>query len=204
MAQPTITTGFIANPYRQFKITIPPRQIHKENYVHNVFEVLENNQSGFLKVNFGGSGGFTEMEQGIVYKYEDNVAIPFVELMNESDNEMEVKIAMGVGVFNDQRLNVSGAVTVQSLPETPVYVADVQFENVTVDTITLDDTGAGTYTVPAGTKKVLIQNTGTQDVRVFSATGFVINPTGTMDFNYSGTIAFYGTAGETVTAGAFA
>lgn len=198
-----INTGFIANPYRQFEIEIQPGQIHPLRYVHNTVEVLANNQPGFLKINFGGSGGFTEFEQGMIYAYPNGVSIPFIELQNNSANVMKLTVVLAVGEFKDQRLNISGTVVVQSTPDNPVYSNPAQYTSCAITNVTFDSTGTASFDVPAGTKKVLIQNTGTSDVRVMGQNGFIINPMGTFELNYSGTIQLFGTSGQTAVVGAW-
>lgn len=198
-----INTGFIANPYRQFDIEIQPGQIHPLRYVHNTVEILSNNQPGFLKINFGGSGGFTEFDQGMIYAYPNGVSIPFIELQNNSANVMKLTVVLAVGEFKDQRLNISGTVVVQSTPDNPVYSNPAQYTDCAIANITFDDTGTYSFAIPAGTKKVLIQNTGTANLNVMAENGYVINPMGTFELNYAGTIQLFGTSGQTAVIGAW-
>ncbi len=207
-----INTGFIDNPYRQFDYEIEPGQIQTVRYVHNTVEVIANNQPGHLRINFGGSGGFTEFEQGMIYSYPGGQSIPYIQLQNTSENVMNVTVVLAIGEFKDQRLNISGMVNVQSSVDNPVYVTSTtdnpvytnptQFNTCNISVLTIAS-GVASYTPSAGTKKILIQNSGTADIRIMASNGFIVNPMGTFEINYSGTINIYGTNGQTVIVGVF-
>ncbi len=198
-----IQTGTIANPYRQFTETIPAGQIRVIRYVHNSMTVLDNDQPDNLEVNFGGSGGFTKMDTGIIYEYPDGVSIPFVELRNTSDQTMHVTVSLAVGTVQDNRLNVSGTVNVQGQEETPVYVKEGVYTAATITTGTFDENGEYSFAAPATSKKVIIQNAGTNDIYLFNINGLLVTPTATFEMNFAGTISIYGTAGQTVKIGVF-
>ena len=136
-----IQTGTIANPYRQFTETIPAGQIRVVRYVHNSMTVLDNDQPDNLEVNFGGSGGFTKMDTGIIYEYPNGVSIPFVELRNTSNQTMHITISLAVGTVQDNRLNVSGTVSVQGQETTPVYVKEGVYTSASITTGTFDENG---------------------------------------------------------------
>lgn len=180
-----ITTGAIENPYRQFNETIPPGQIRVIRYVHNSMNILFNDQPNDLEVSFGGSGGFTPMEAGIVYEYPNNVSIPFVELRNNSTQTMHVVVSLAVGTVKDNRLNVSGTVTVQGESDKPVYINDTVFKTANMQRIS--DMVANTpnvITPPADVKKTVIQNKGSTNLSIFSD-GFIVQPMGVFEFSFS-------------------
>lgn len=180
-----ITTGAIENPYRQFNETIPPGQIRVIRYVHNSMNILFNDQPNDLEVSFGGSGGFTPMEAGIVYEYPNNVSIPFVELRNNSTQTMHVVVSLAVGTVKDNRLNVSGVVTVQGESDKPVYINDTVFKTANMQRIS--DMVANTpnvITPPADVKKTVIQNKGSTNLSIFSD-GFIVQPMGVFEFSFS-------------------
>lgn len=198
-----IQTGTIANPYRQFTETIPAGQIRVVRYVHNSMTVLDNDQPDNLEVNFGGSGGFTKMDTGIIYEYPEGVSIPFVELRNTSNQTMHITISLAVGTVQDNRLNVSGTVSVQGQETTPVYVKEGVYTSASITTGTFNANGEFSFAIPAMAKKVIIQNKGTSNIYLFDVNGLLVTPTSTFEMNFSGTIAIYGTAGQTVTIGVF-
>ena len=180
-----ITTGAIENPYRQFNETIPPGQIRVIRYVHNSMNVLFNDQPNDLEVSFGGSGGFTPMEAGIVYEYPNNVSIPFVELRNNSTQTMHIVVSLAVGTVKDNRLNVSGSVTVQGESDKPVYTSDMVFKAVNMQRISdMEAITPNVITPPADVKKTVIQNKGSTNLFVFSD-GFIIQPMGVFEFSFS-------------------
>lgn len=199
-----INLGTFVSPYREFQIEILPGRVENLRYDHQVVEIIENNLPYNIEACFGGVGGFTKLESGIAYKYPNGDIIPYVQFKNTSATDTAVlKIAMASGDILDNRLVVSSVVTVQTAaPSLPVYTNDAEYTTASVNTLTFDQTGHIAYSVPVGSKKILIQNIGSSDIKVFE-NGFVVNPSGTFEINFAGSIDIYGTYRQSFVVGAF-
>lgn len=198
----TISTGIIPNPYREFIYNIQPGKTENIKYDHSISEVLDCNLPDNIEVCYGYSGGFTPVRPGVSYKYPNNKIVPNIQFKNTSKTElMTIRLYLAIGDVVDNRLQVSGTLTVQSTPTKPVYVNDSLMTTVDVKTLIIDENGMANYTPPAGAKKVLIQNTGASSIVVLG--GFVIAPLGVFDLNYAGMINFTGSAKNTIVVGAF-
>lgn len=197
-----ISTGVIPNPYREFIYNINPGETVNIKYDHSISEILDCNLPDNIEICYGYSGGFTPVQPGVSYQYPDNAIIPNIQIRNTDEHQvMTIRIYLAIGYVKDNRLNISGTVTVQTTAINPVYVSDVLLEQANVQTITLNASGTATFTPPVGTKKILIQNTGSENIIVMG--GFVIAPLGTFEVNYAGLITFSGSSGNTVVIGVF-
>lgn len=199
-----INLGTFTAPYREFTFDVAPGQIYSLRYDHQIVEILENNLPNDVDVSFGSVGGFTKLESGIAYRYPDNNIIPLVQFRNNhATNTAHLHVAMAAGNILDNRLVLSGIINVQSSQANPLYnYSDVYTDSSGVEK-TIDGTGSVTisdFTTPTdGFKSVLIQNTSSADVRIGSASGFILAPTGTFEWKVpTKALTIYGTNGQTV------
>lgn len=183
-----INTGSPLAPYQQFTYTLAAGAVQKIEYVTENFALLDSTVNGALRVNFGGSASETYFEQGIIYKLRQPVR--FVQLINSSNAPLTVKVALGCGDIQDNRLSVSGTITT-----TQTYTS------LTVTNGTFDANGEVSITGPQ--RQLLIQNTGNAVVYVGAANGFQIQAGGSMMLPLDNSLTLYGTAGETVVIGQY-
>lgn len=102
----------VQNPYQEFTYTIPPSEIMQVFYAHSYFRVLEyTGDANTLKVRFGSSGQ-ESVFSGAGLGYAMKEPVDRVDLRNDGTNPLTVKIGLATGVINDDRLSVSGTVTV--------------------------------------------------------------------------------------------
>lgn len=200
-----INLGTFTAPYREFSFSVAPGQIYQLRYDHQFVEILENNLPNDVDVCFGGVGGFTKLEAGIIYRYPNSNIIPFVQFRNNhASNTAYIHIAVGVGDMLDNRLVLSGITSVQSSQANPIYnYSDVYTGNTAVKK-TVGAGGSVAITefknATDGFKSVLIQNTSNADLRINDAAdGFILAPTATFEWKVPGeTLTIYGTNGQTV------
>ena len=196
-----INTGTIPNPYREFTETIPAGQSRVVYYDYDAFRVLSTNLNGALLVNFGGSGGQTTIEAGIGYHL--NYTATYVQLFNQDlGNPLTVKFAMGIGTIDDSRLTVSGTVLVANANEEPLTVTNEVYTLGIPVTYTFDDTGEVELD-PSGAKMTRIQNTGSNNLRLYAADGFILAPLGTEEITVNAPFKVYGAEGDTLVFGRF-
>jgi len=195
-----INTGTIKNPYRQFTETIPAGQTKNIYYDANNFAILYTSSQN-LSIDFGGSGGATPIWQGMKYKSE--VILPYVQLFNRDTlNSLTVTICMGIGDIEDNRLSVSGSVSVTNYNNSPLITSLPAYTLDSVTSVTLDANGEATLD-PTGAKFTRIQNTGTADIRLYNANGFILSPQGIEELTLDAPFTVYGTAGESLVFGRF-
>ena len=196
-----INTGTIPNPYREFTETIPAGQSKTVYYDYDAFRVLSANLTGALLVNFGGSGGQTTIEAGIGYHL--NHVATYVQLFNQDvNNPLTVKFAAGIGTIDDSRMTVSGAVSVQNYNEEPLTVTNNVYTLGIPVTYTIDSTGEVELD-PAGAKLTRVQNTGTNNLRLYVADGFILAPFGIEEITLNAPFKIYGAEGDTLVFGRF-
>lgn len=203
MSENIINLGTFTAPYREFTITIAPNEIKDLRYDHQFIEILENNLPYDVTCCFGGVGGFTTLEQGILYRYPNNNIIPYIQFKNNNpSNTATLKVAVAVGDMKDNRLNVSGIVNVESSTSNPIYAySDVYTSSYSLK-YTIGATGSVSmsYFATGNYKKVLIQNTSNADLRIENATdGFILPPKATFEWKVTNkSLTFYGTQGQTI------
>lgn len=198
-----INTGTIPNPYREFTYTIPAGLSTTIYYDYDSFRVLATNLSNALEVNFGGSGGQTTIEAGIGYKLDFTAS--YVQLFNTNGQEdLIVKFAMGIGTIDDSRLTVSGSVSVQNTNEGSLNTNAKTFELLDVTEHTIAQGETSVTLDPAGATFTRVQNTGTNTVRLYSASGFLLLPNSTEELTLDAQFTVHGVAGDKVVFGRFA
>lgn len=195
-----INTGTIKNPYRQFTETIPAGQTKTIYYDANNFAILYTSSQN-LSIDFGGSGGATPIWQGMKYKSE--VILPYVQLFNRDlINSLTVTICMGIGDIEDNRLSVSGSVGVTNYNNEPLATTLSTYTPVAITEVTIPASGEVTLD-PAGAKFTRLQNTSSNDVRLYAADGFILTPNSTEELTLTTDFKVYGTAGDKLVFGRF-
>ena len=182
-----INTGSVWAPYQEFTYTIPAGQYQRVNYVTDNFVLLDTTAQNSLEVNFGGAMNQTNFTTGIQYKLDS--VVPYVQLYNKGNAAVTVHFALGVGNVRDNRLSLTGTIT-----------SSETYTSFTVERITLT---SGANAIGGAQRKIVVQNTGNNDVFVGASNGFLISPSGSMEIPLDGSVNIYGTAGQTVVVGYF-
>lgn len=185
--QQNINLGSIQAPYVEQIITLQAGERRKFDYVHNCFSLLDSSDK--LTVNFGGNGVDTIYTAGMYYELTEPV--PYVIFANNNAQAITIHFALGIGIIKDNRLTVSGIISVTQNP----------YASFTADTVTI---ASGTATI-AVAKHTVIQNTGTNLMYIggTGTNGLQLHPNGTFDFSCSATVTVYGTNGDTIAVGSF-
>lgn len=111
------------NPYRQFPITLAPREILNVFYAFDVFRILAIVNEDDVVYRFGQSGAETNIVgAGIGIKL--NEAVNVLTLRNTSSvNTVTMTIALAIGNINDDRLNTVGAITISDIDVPAIFDA---------------------------------------------------------------------------------
>lgn len=194
--------GTLTAPYREFDIEIAPGTFYTLRYDHQASEILECTLPDNVEVCYGGSGGFTKLQTGMIYTYPNDEVVPFLQIRNTHATEtMTVKIGLAIGKLDDRRLSVSGTVTVQSTADNPVYIERSPATQGVAGQITIPEGGVYLYEVPEKVQKVVVQNLSSSAISAF---GFVLFQWGVFELdNFKGTVSIFGPAGATAHVGVF-
>lgn len=183
-----INAGTVWAPYQEFTYTIPAGQYQRVNYVTDNFVLLETTANNSLEVNFGGAMNQTNFTTGVQYRLTE--AVPYIQLYNKGNSAVTVHFALGVGEVRDNRLSLVGMANF-SETYTTFNVSEETFDS------------SGKITTTGAHRKIVIQNSGAQNIYVGAANGFLVSPSGSMDIPLDGAVDLYGTNGETVVIGYF-
>lgn len=183
-----INTGSVWAPYQEFTYTLAAGEYHRVNYVTDNFVLLETTASNSLEVNFGGAMNQTNFTTGVQYKLQS--VVPYIQLYNKGNAAVTVHFALGVGEVRDNRLSLIGMANF-SETYTTFSVSEETFDS------------SGKITTTGAHRKIVIQNSGAQNIYVGAANGFLVSPSGSMDIPLGGAVDLYGTNGETVVIGYF-
>lgn len=186
-ASAAINTGSVWAPYQEFTYTIPAGSYHRVNYVTDNFVLLEVSANGALEVNFGGAMNQTNFTAGIQYRLTE--AVPYIQMHNRSDQPLTVHFALGVGEVRDNRLSLVGQVNTTNT-----------YSSFATKRYVFPTSGVLEFSIAA--EKIIIQNSGAENLYVGAANGFLVSPSGSMDLELNGTFSLYGTATNTVVVGA--
>lgn len=183
-----INTGSVWAPYQEFTYTIEAGSYQRVNYVTDNFVLLETSANGALEVNFGGAMNQTNFTTGIQYRLTE--AVPYVQLHNSSTSPLTVHFALGVGEVKDNRLSLVGQINTTST-----------YSHFAAKRYVFPTSGVLTFAIAA--EKIVVQNSGAENLYIGADNGFAISPTGSMDLELNGEFSLYGTATNTVVVGAF-
>lgn len=182
-----INNGRQQSSYQEFQIKIEAGGVYTLNNPFNYFRCLDANQP-FL-VAWSTNTGRTNFQAGLGIKFDD--VIPYAQIFNESSSPLVLSVGVGIGYFDDSRLSVSGTVQTEPAPYSFFEVETKTFSG-------------GQIEIPPA-QKVIIQNTGNATVYIggTGTDGLQLQPFGSFEFSFNGTITIYGTDGQTVAIGSF-
>lgn len=182
-----INTGSVWAPYQEFTYTIPAGSYHRVNYVTDNFVLLEVSANGALEVNFGGAMNQTNFTAGIQYRLTE--AVPYIQMHNRSEQPLTVHFALGVGEVRDNRLSLVGQVNTTNT-----------YSSFATKRYVFPTSGVLEFSIAA--EKIIVQNSGADNLYVGASNGFLVSPSGSMDLELNGTFSLYGTSTNTVVVGA--
>jgi len=206
MYEQDITRNAVQNPYREFTLTIAAGTRAEPIYYNfSYFRVLTLSGTG-LAVNFSGSGQDTAVI-GAGIGIELPVAVEFVSLINTSGASLTVTIGLSMGRIFDDRLSVSGSVTVTNTISTPLNVTDagatlLNGSDVTIATVSQAQISGSSTTAK---KKVFINNpVGNPTIRigatgVTATTGFALLGGQSIELNTQAAVFGFNPSGASIT-----
>lgn len=181
-----INTGRQQSSFKRFKITLQPGQVYPLVNPFNTFRCYGATLD--FKVAWSTNSDFTDFGYGLAVKFVD--VIPYAQIYNQNDSVIVVDVGVGIGDFDDSRLSVSGNISTIS----------GQYSNFAATSYVVPESGV--ISVPA-TQKNIIQNAGSNVMRIGSQTGLMLQPQGVFEYSLDNPINVYGTAGDVLIVGSF-
>ncbi|GHU01480.1 hypothetical protein FACS1894186_4270 [Alphaproteobacteria bacterium] len=188
-----ISVGTIPNPYREWEFSLPPMSSLKIDYVSDNVAVMYCSVPGAMLITFGGQGGETTMEQGMRYKL--SAPVPWVKVKNTAAAEITVRLALGIGDIQDNRLTVSGVVQVGNTDADPLKTVMPRYG---YGAARQAFGAGGSITIPAG-HYIIQNNSASAHVNLFAEAGFALTPYASAEVNSAAEFTAYGTAGQQIT-----
>ena len=192
-----ITRNSIQNPYKEFEILIPAFGISQVSYDFDYIRYLDfgGAQRGQILARIGSSGNESDVIGGGI-GYKLTTAVQRVEFRNTTATPITIIIALAIGLISDDRLNFSGAISVENvvggtlqvqdnntafqvttirnlMRETNNFEDNIAPKTTLIDAVYGERTTAGTSTLvtsAANTKGIIIRKGTCQH---FYSTGFV-------------------------------
>ena len=128
-----INNGRQQSSYKEFTITLTAGQVYQLNNPFNYFRCLET--SADFKGAWSTNQMDTDFKKGLGIRFDD--VIPYAQIYNPNNATITIKIGVGIGYFDDNRL---------TLTNTGVPVSEAGFATINASSAT----GAHNYSVPAG------------------------------------------------------
>lgn len=148
-------------PYQELTYTIAAGARQEVYQVFNYFRVTSQS-GGALSVRFGQNGLETPFTgQGIGVQF--SVTFPRLTLVNTGGTSMTITIAIAVGRISDDRLNVSGTVTVAGT----VTTNDNPGTTIVNGQVTINNTATQIVAANATRRHVIIKNPSTATKSIF-------------------------------------
>ena len=125
-----------------------------------------------------------------------------VEIFNPYNVNCTVELLSGAGDYENQAMSLIGVVEIETPAgadinvKAPAYTLGIPEEH------TFDETGEVELD-PAGAKMTRIQNTGSNNLRLYTADGFILAPLGTEEITLNAPFKVYGAEGDTLVFGRF-
>lgn len=194
--------GFKESIYRQQTIRIPPNSTRRLNFNYESFKVLSSNLPDDILFRFANQNSFTKMEAGLGFnglsEFERDI-----EIKNPHETETAI-VVVGIGTSNltDSRLVISGALKVETTPDTFIYTVPAKvYPKEPVELVI----GAGGFVEVSASdySYIRLQNIGGNNMRLYGVNGFVLCPMGVEELNPRGLFKVYGTAGDKLIVGGF-
>ena len=190
MANLNNSTNLIS--YKEVDLTIPAGSSVNYQNPYNFVRILSSTGSDTsLTYRFGSSSIETFLTVGLGLRFSE--LLPNLVIRNVSGSNVTIRIAEIQGDIYDDRLTISGIVSVQQSPYTTNTVTQETFD--ASGEISVDSSGA---------KHVVIQNNSSTDsLFVFNNNTFEVQPNGSFELDYAGSFKIYGTNGEKASVGIF-
>lgn len=198
-----LTQGESQTPYDEITLTIPAGGYDRANIALSYFRLLALTGSG-LKVRFGQSGSFSSII-GAGIGVELPQAVTLVEFQNTSGADVTFTVGYSMGRINDDRLTVSGVVSVtasNALPVNPMGTAAANTVN-TVTTVAASLSGSTATMCARQIKNVGAATVYIGPFGVTLANGYPLEPNETMQIYSSGAIWALTAAGTSVVRGIY-
>lgn len=188
-----ISAGSTQIPYQELTFTIPALQRLDVFQVFNYFRVMTIS-GGTLKVKFGQNGLESPFTAAGIGLRAERTFDRLTLINSHATDSMTITIAMALGYINDDRLNVSGTVTVSGtvqIDQSNTFATSQPSVGTTaVQLVTAGATNAS-ITIEAGVADLYIGLTS----GVTTGTGFLIPAGGAYTFNPGFTGDVYGIRG---------
>lgn len=170
-----INLGDVQNVYTRRSITIPAGQIAQIDGVHTFFRIYA--ASGNIEVAAQNTGMFQPITAGTWVKNptDENgnlIRLPYIRLRNLEAFSITVDLALSNGEVGDDAF--VGSAQVDNYETSPLFVQDVRPSNFKLTTLSIPANDSLTFTPDNEMINFIVQNQGTNDVKLFGAAGLVL------------------------------
>lgn len=131
----------IENPYKEFAVTIANNATIPIYYAHNYFRMVTATSTTGVTIRFGNAGTFTTLA-GAGMGIQHPKIVDLVEIANASGGSITITVGLCVGQVDDNRLNVSGNVSVVNATGTDLAVRDTSDQIASATNVTVTTTAA--------------------------------------------------------------
>lgn len=191
------------NPYVELTFNIPAGANQVFNFDFRTIRVLTLS-SGSIKAQFGEQGNLTSViGAGLGFEFDE--AFKSVRIYSTHATDAAVgTLSLSMGKLQDNRLSISGAVTVQNVETAPLFTQEARPTGWSVGQVTVDTTAGGiTIAAAAATRTSITIHAGTSDLYVHetaptvAADSFKIPAGGSQTFTHKKAIKGIRSAGST-------
>ena len=170
-----ISLGDVQNVYTRRTVTIPAGQIVQIDAVHTFFRLYST--SGNIEVAAQNTGMFQPITAGTWIKNptDENgnlIRLPYIRLRNIEAFSVTVDLALSNGEVGDDAF--LGSTQVNNYETDPLFIQDARPTNFKLTAMSIPANDSLTFTPDADMINFIVQNQGTNDVKLFGAAGLVL------------------------------
>lgn len=171
----TVTLGDVQNVYTRRTVTLSAGQIIQIDGVHTFFRIYS--ATGNIKVAAQNTGIFETITAGTWVKNPigENgrlIALPYIRLQNVENFTVTVDLALSNGEVGDD--SFLGIASVNNEETDPLYITNARPSDFKITSLSIPANNSVTFTPETDMIEFIIQNQGSNDVKLFGASGLVL------------------------------
>lgn len=172
-----VQQGSLQNPYQEFTLTIPASGSDVIRFDHANIRILAVS-GGALKIQVSDTGAPSSViGAGMGFNYTDDegrpLAVKNVRLLNSGGTTMTVTVGLSMHGVSDNRLSISGTITVGNTEATPLWTQEQRPVNTAEAQVSVSNASV-TIAAARATRKSITIEAGAADLYVSTTTPAVI------------------------------
>lgn len=170
-----INLGDVQNVYLRQTVSIPAGNIVQIDGVHTFFRLYST--SGNIEIAAQNTGMFQPITAGTWIKNptDENgnlIRLPYIRIRNTEAYTVSVDLALSNGEVGDDAF--LGTAEVNNYETSPLFVQDARPSNFKLTSMSIPANDSITFTPDADMINFIVQNQGSNDVKLFGASGLVL------------------------------